>query len=236
MTAAGANSRIDRHVIAVRRNGAGRTQIEAAAAADDLGARMCAQILGKIDVARLVEGAGEIARLEHGAQHRRRIARIGAQIAVAQVGSGKQRRAARQVEHDVAARRRAVARWPKRQFPARRRIGRGIIVHRQFESAEIALGLPDDALNHREFGHPQRRHAAGRLDQHGDVEMFFQQIGGVDRLFVLAVNQRNAVAGQWNERGLRRGLEARRDQRRHFRAGRFGGRRPASGLADIDEA
>ena len=197
---------------------------------------MRAQILGKCDVARLVECAGEIARLEHRAQHRGRIARIGAQITLAQVGGGKQRRAAREVEHDVAARRRAVARRAKCQFAARRWIGRGIVVHRQFEGAEIALGLPDIALHHREFGRPQRRHVAGRLDQHGDVEMLFQQIGGFDRLFVLAVNQRHAVAGQRNERDLRRRLEARRDQRRHFRAGRFGVRRPAGGLADIDEA
>ena len=86
MAAAGANLRIDRHVIAVRRDGAGRAQVEAAAATDDLGARMRAQVCGEIDVARLVEGAGEIARLEHRAQHGCRIARVGAQIAVAQVG------------------------------------------------------------------------------------------------------------------------------------------------------
>ncbi len=48
LAAAGANLRIDRHMIAVRRDGAGRTEIEAAAAADDLGARMRAQILGEM--------------------------------------------------------------------------------------------------------------------------------------------------------------------------------------------
>ena len=40
LAAAGADCRVNRHMIAVGRNGAGRTEIEAAAAADDLGARM----------------------------------------------------------------------------------------------------------------------------------------------------------------------------------------------------
>ena len=49
---------------------------------------MRAQILGEINVARLVECLGEIARLEHRAQHHRGIARICAQIPVAQIGGG----------------------------------------------------------------------------------------------------------------------------------------------------
>jgi len=89
LAAAGANLRIDRHVIAVRGDGTGRAEVEAAAATDDLGARMRAQILGEINVARLVECPGEIARLEHRAQHHRGIARICAQIPVAQIGGGK---------------------------------------------------------------------------------------------------------------------------------------------------
>ena len=105
LAAAGANCASIAHMIAVGRDRAGRTEIEAAAAADDLGARMRAQVLAEIDVARLVEVADEIARLEHGAQDRRRIAGIGAQIAVAQIGGRKQRRAAGQIDQDVAARR-----------------------------------------------------------------------------------------------------------------------------------
>src|SRR5665213_3157689 len=70
LPAAGANMRVDRHVIAVGCNRASRTQIETAAAADDLAARMRAQILGKRNITRLVESAGEIAGLEHRAQQR----------------------------------------------------------------------------------------------------------------------------------------------------------------------
>ena len=63
---------------------------------------MRAEILGEGDVARLVEGADEVARLEHRLEHGGAVAGIGAQIAVAQIGRGEQRRAAGQVEHDVA--------------------------------------------------------------------------------------------------------------------------------------
>ena len=89
LAAAGADMGVDRHVVAGGRDRAGRAEVEAAVAADDAGARMRADVLGEGDVARLVEGADEIARLEHRAQHRGRIARIGAQIAVAQIGGGK---------------------------------------------------------------------------------------------------------------------------------------------------
>ena len=117
LAAAGADLRVDRDVIAGRRDRAGRAEIEAAVAADDLRARMRAEILGEGDVARLVEGADEIARLQHGAQHRGRIARIGAQIAVAQIGRGEQRRAAGEIEHQIAARHRAVARCAEASAP-----------------------------------------------------------------------------------------------------------------------
>ncbi len=85
---------------------------------------MGAEILGEGDVARLVESADEIARLEHRREHGGRIAGIGAQIAVAQIGCGEQRRAAGKVEHDVAARHRAVA-WRPRSSSAPREDGAG---------------------------------------------------------------------------------------------------------------
>ena len=61
------------------------------------------------DVTRLVEAADEVARLEHGLEDGRGIAGIGAQIAVAQIRCGEQRCAAGEVEHEIAARHRAVA-------------------------------------------------------------------------------------------------------------------------------
>ena len=216
LAAAGADVRIDRDMIAVRRYRAGRTEIEAAAAADDLRARMRAQVFGEINVARLVEGAGEIARLEHRAQHRSRIARIGAQITVAQIGGRKQRRAAGKINQYVAARHRAIARLAEFKRAARGRAWRGIIVDRHFERAEMALGRANGALHHRELGHPRRRDVGFRLDQHGDVEMVFEQIGGFDHLLVFAIEERDAFAVRPNERKVRYRLRASRDQRCHF--------------------
>ena len=111
----------------------------------------------KVDVARLVEGADEIARLQHGAEHGSRVAGIGAQIAVAQVGGGKQRRAAGQIEHQIALRLRAVARRPECQRAARRGRGLRIVVDGHFERAEMALGGADRALHDRKFGGARRR-------------------------------------------------------------------------------
>jgi hypothetical protein len=66
---------------------------------------MRAQVILKADVARLVEGADEIAGAQHRLEYRDGIAGVGAQIAVGQVRRGKERCAATNIEQDVAARR-----------------------------------------------------------------------------------------------------------------------------------
>ena len=86
LAAARADMGVDGDMIARGRDRAGRAEIEAAAAADDLGTRMRAKILGELDVARFVEGADEVPRLQRCTQHRSRITGIGAQIAFAQIG------------------------------------------------------------------------------------------------------------------------------------------------------
>ena len=93
----------------------------------------------EIDVARLVELADESRRLGQGALHGGGIARIRAQIADAQRMSREKRRAAGQVDDDVAGRDRAIARRAEFQPGARR--GRGLreIVDREFEGAEMSL-------------------------------------------------------------------------------------------------
>jgi hypothetical protein len=70
---------------------------------------MRAEFGGEIDIFRLVETSDEIARLQHGAKHRRGIPWVGAQIAVAQIVRGKERRATRKVEYEIASRSRAIA-------------------------------------------------------------------------------------------------------------------------------
>ena len=104
----GAKVRIDAHMIAYRRNGAGRAKIEAARAAGNLRARVGAEVRFESDIARFGESADEIARLQYCLQQRRGMARIGAQIAVAQIGRGEERFPAREIDDDPAARPHAV--------------------------------------------------------------------------------------------------------------------------------
>ena len=72
---------------------------------------MRAQVFGKIDIARLVERAGQLAGFEHRTQDSGRIARIDAYIAVAQIGSREQGRAAGKIKNDIATRYRTIARY-----------------------------------------------------------------------------------------------------------------------------
>jgi hypothetical protein len=78
-------------MIARGRDRARRAEVEAAVTTHDLGARVRADVGGELDIARLVERAGEVARLEHGAQHGRGIGGVGTQITVAQIGRSKER-------------------------------------------------------------------------------------------------------------------------------------------------
>ena len=110
LAATGADIGVDGDRIAGGRDRARRAEIEAARAADDARARMGAEVGGEVDVARFVEGADEIARLQYGLEHGGAIAGIGAQIAGAQIGRGEERGAARNVQHKIALRHRAVAR------------------------------------------------------------------------------------------------------------------------------
>src|SRR5207247_2432935 len=119
LTAAGADAGIDRYVVSGRRDGPGRAEIETAPAAHDLRAGVRAQLLGKSDVTRLVEAADEVACLEDRAQHRSRIARIGAQITVAQIVRREQRSAAGQINDQIAMRDGSLLRRAERQCAAR---------------------------------------------------------------------------------------------------------------------
>ena len=40
----------------------------------------------------------------------------------------------------------------------------------------MAFRRADASLDHREVGDAQRRHIAGALDQHGDIEMILEQM------------------------------------------------------------
>src|SRR5438876_9162619 len=125
-------------MVAIGPDRRGRADIETAGAAGLARARMGAQRRGKIDVARLVELADEIDQIEQRALHRRWIARVGSEIAVAALRRREQRRSTRQVEDQVAARGRAVTRRLEFKGAARRDDRRGVIVDRDLEGAEMA--------------------------------------------------------------------------------------------------
>ena len=77
----------------------------------------------ELNEARLVEGADHAAGFRDGAFDRGAVARIGAQIARTQFMRGEQRRAAGEIEDQVAGRGGAIARSTEHQFCARRRRG-----------------------------------------------------------------------------------------------------------------
>src|SRR5271154_6184060 len=106
---------VDRDVITSGRDRTGRAEVETTTTADDVRARMRAKFLIKFDVARLVEGAGEIARLDDRAQNGSSIARISAKITVAQIVRREERRIARDIEYNIAMRQRAVTAWAENE-------------------------------------------------------------------------------------------------------------------------
>jgi len=79
------------------------------------GARMGAEVRAEGDVARLVEAADEVARLQHRREHGSGIAGIGAQITVAQVGAVKSGAPPEMSSTIVAVGYRAVAGRSKKQ-------------------------------------------------------------------------------------------------------------------------
>src|SRR3546814_721943 len=79
-------------------DGAGGADVEAARGAGLAAARMGADLAAVLHVARLVELADEVGDLEERALHRRRVAGIGAEVAVALLRRREQRLAAGEVE------------------------------------------------------------------------------------------------------------------------------------------
>jgi len=205
-------------MIARRRDGPRGAKIEAAIAADDPRARMDAEILGKGNVAWLVESADQIACLEHCPKHARGIAGVSAQITVAQVRRREQRYAARKIKDDIAARHRPVPGGSKVKCAARRWRRLRIVVDGQFECAEVALGRTYPALHHRERRDPGRNDAGRRRDQHRHVEMVLEQVRSLNRLLVTSINEHDPATVEGDGGDFGHALRSRRDQRRHLGA------------------
>ena len=89
---------------------------------------------------------------------------------------------------------RAVARWPERECAAGGGRGLGKVVDRELECAEMALGRADVPLHNRKLRAARRGDSRRRLEQHGDVEVILEQIAGLDRALVAAVDENDALA------------------------------------------
>ena len=137
-TAAAADVGVDRHVVAGGRDRGRRADVEAAGAAGDVAARMGTQILMEGDVKRLIELADQVGRLEQRLLHRRRVARIGMQIAVPFFRRRDQRLAAGKIEDQIGGQRDAVFGAGEIEAGARRNLRRRVAVNHCFEGAEMA--------------------------------------------------------------------------------------------------
>ena len=99
---------------------------------------MGAKIGMEVDVARLVELADQIGQREQRPLHRRGIAGIGPEVAVALFVGRKQRRAAGKVEDQVTFADDAITRSVEGESPARRDGHRRMAVDLEREGAEMA--------------------------------------------------------------------------------------------------
>ena len=141
-----AQRRIDRHVIAVWRNRAGGTIVEAVRAADLLAAGVRADAGVVADIERFLELADEVGDPKHGAGDGGGMARVDVQIAVAALRVGEEGSAAGHVEDDVATGARAVARHHELQRALGRRQHWRVAVDLDLEGAEVADGFADAPL------------------------------------------------------------------------------------------
>ena len=193
-TAAGAYIGVDRDRIPVRRDRAGGAQIEASRASGNRRARVRAERFLEIDEARLVEGADEAAGVRDRALDGSLVARIGAQIARAQIMRGEQGIAARQIEDQIAGRGCAVARRSEHKLRARGRLRQCVVVNRKFEPPEMSAGIADRALEDREFVRSARGHVAGPGEKHGNVQAICKTLRRLDGDLVAAIDQCDAAA------------------------------------------
>ena len=141
--AARADHRVDRHMIAIGEDRARGADVEAFAAPGLPGPRMRTKMRLQRHVKRFLEGADQLRGFEHRVRDCRQAARIGAQIALAFLRRGKHRRAARQIQYDIACGLPAIA----GRGPAQRAPPGGIDllqgIDAQLEPAKRAAGLHD---------------------------------------------------------------------------------------------
>ena len=235
MPAARADRGVDGDAVAIGHDRARRAERQATRAAGDAVARMGAEIRAEIDVDRLVERADHGSGLRDEIRERARVARIGAEISGPQVGRRKERRAAGDVDHQVRAGCRAVARITEAQRLARGGRGRGIGVDSQNEGAKMSGGGADPPLEHRETRLARRRDFRTREHQNRQIELIGQGVRDLQRCGVAAEDQRHAGRLERGDPERCGGDGRRRDHRGHLGTAVAGFGGPAGGFADVDE-
>src|ERR1700730_10518413 len=100
---------------------------------------------------------------------------------------GKQRRAAREGKHEIAARGRAITRRFKNEGVARGGAGRRVVVDRKLEGPEMALGVEDRSFDDWEGCDGRRRDLRRPSDNDGDIKMI-QHSPGFDRTLVSTID------------------------------------------------
>src|SRR3546814_20362712 len=129
-------------MVARRRNGARRIEVETARTAGDARPRMGAEGGGEVDVARLVELPDEVRGLPDRGGDGGAVPRIGPEIAVAQFVRREERRPAGKLDHQGAMRHSTVARRPEAQRIRRGRRPRGAVRTGGVEAPAMSGGAP----------------------------------------------------------------------------------------------
>ena len=135
--AAGADVGVDRDMVAVGRDRTGRALLEAARAARPPRAGMRAELGRERDVARLLELADQLHRVEQRALHVGGVPWVGPQVAVALGVRREQRRAAGEVHHQVGLELARLLAGAQAQKLARRRASRCQPAHPEPERAQM---------------------------------------------------------------------------------------------------
>jgi hypothetical protein len=145
----------------------------------------------------------------------------------------EQRRAAGEIDDDVAGGAGAVPAGAEFELRAGGRRGQRVVVDAQLERPETPLGARDGAPHHREVVPLWRLDRLGSGQQHRHVEVFGQAPTGLDGGGVAPVDQCHALALNRNRGRIRQRFRAGGEQGGHLGAGAPGIRRPSGGLADL---
>ena len=221
-------------MVARRRDGAGRADVQTLVAAALFGAGMGAEALLQPDIKRLLEGADRLPGLEQGGGDGIRVAGVGAKITLALLVSGEEGRTARKVEDRVALALRAVAGLGEGEDAAPAGLHLPESVHAQPEAAERARRSAQPADDNLEPA--VHRQVFRRLrKQHGDGHRFGQTFRGRQRDGVPADHKAAPLGYYVHGPGPGRGEQRLGHERRLFRAGLRRFVRPSRTVPDIDQ-